>query len=207
MKIAKKSLLRGAAVGVSAVAAAAVVVAAPASATSYSNAAVPTARTVHLADGTVMTVQTYTGAEVAELPALPKGHRYGSTVTVRHITLPKNHRSTAVEPSGITHPDSATGCTPYGGMGLYKTCIVVTGSGLHEDSWVTGTNTAGPNVTAYYEAGGVTVMWDEYVDAPPGYFTDNPGYGPSNWPNGTKLCNWWNGSLAGKAMPCITIQG
>jgi hypothetical protein len=52
------------------------------------------------------------------------------------------------------------------------------------------------------------MLYDVYSDAPFGqYFSDLPGYGPANFSNGTKLCNWWTGSAAGTARPCVTIKG
>lgn len=190
-----------------AIAASAAVLAAVPAASASTVPAAPAARTVQMAGGVVATVQTYTGSQTALLPALPKGHHWGSTVTVRHITLPKDYHS-AVTPAAVVHPDSASGCTPYNGAVAPYTCIVVTGSGLNEEAWYTGTYISNPDATAYYEANGLTVLWDVYSDAPFGqYFTDLPGYGPETWANGTKLCNWWSGSAAGSAMPCITIKG
>jgi hypothetical protein len=181
---------------------------APASANSSSTDVAQNLKTVHLADGAIATVQTFTGSQIAKLPALPKGRHYAASVTVAHITLPKGFRSadTSQAPSAA-HPDSASGCTPYGGTVVPYTCITVTGSGLDEEAWYTGTYIANPNATAYYEANGLVMLYDVWENLPFGqYFADIPGYGPATWANGTKLCNWWSGSAAGTAMPCITIN-
>lgn len=176
---------------------------------------------LYFRDGMVVVSRWLRGSS-RELPRLPRGERYAARVMyntevrppdIRLRQLVAEHRSNGVR------PDSASGCTPNGGVIAPYTCIYVDGSGLEVVYWTTGVTLKSPpsTPTSYYLINGTVRDTNAFYTTSSGFGLDTLGYyltyayylagspTPYIFGNNTKVCNYWTGAAI-KSEPCETVK-
>lgn len=176
---------------------------------------------LYFRDGMVV-VSRWLKGDSRELPRLPRGERYAAQVMYNtEIHAPDISLRQLVaksRPDGI-RPDSASGCTPYGGLIAPYTCIYVYGSGLQVIYWTTGVTLKSPpsTPTSYYLINGTVRDTNAFYTTSSGFGLDTLGYlltyafyiagspTPYIFGNNTKVCNYWTGAAI-KSEPCETVH-
>jgi hypothetical protein len=155
-----------------------------------------------------VTVSVVSGSQLADAPHAA-GTRFATTVAiVQGGTLQKD--STNASRTGGPNvsppiPNNANGCSP--SLSIYATCIVVIGNKLTVSQWETNAYYPNENNTcdAQFLAAGVIYEEDYWgCGNGPGRYTDYAAAVPVNFPNKTKVCNYWPGSTGG--LPCETVH-
>jgi hypothetical protein len=127
------------------------------------------------------------------------------------LAIPSGAATVTKEPSGLVNvanlgltsspsrivPLSASTCSG-------PVCIYVVGSGLNVSSWTTTVALPKSECSyAKYLENGVVIATSGSVCGPSGDQLESEWSDPGNFPNGTQLCNEWNG-ISGE--PCITVH-
>jgi hypothetical protein len=176
---------------------------------------------LYFRDGMVV-VSRWLKGNSRELPRLPRGERYAAQVMynteIRPPDIPLRQLVAGLRGDDV-RPDSASGCTPYGGTVPPYTCIYVYGSGLQVIYWTTGVTLKKPpsTPTSYYLINGTVRDTNAFYTTSSGFGLDTLGYlltyafyiagspTPYIFGNNTKVCNYWTGAAI-KSEPCETVH-
>jgi hypothetical protein len=176
---------------------------------------------LYFRDGMVV-VSRWLKGNSPELPRLPRGERYAAQVMynteIRPADIPLRQLLPGRRVDSV-RPDSASGCTPYGGLIPPYTCIYVYGSGLQVIYWTTGVTLKSPpsTPTSYYLINGTVRDTNAFYTTSSGFGLDTLGYlltyafyiagspTPYIFPNNSKVCNYWTGAAI-KSEPCETVH-
>jgi hypothetical protein len=170
-----------------------------------------------VSDGTTYSIKHVEGHPASLGLKLPHGMRWAKNVTGSIVT-PVGRFSATSSSSPGAHPDTGSGCTPYGGTIPPYVCIFVNGSGLSVTYWTTSSYISGHSPVSFYEQAGLVTYYNDFSDIPDGInFLDPIGWSydfylylagspiPIEFPS-QKVCNFWSESDTPNALPCLTIH-